>query len=108
MPTSRHASLSLLVASLAAAQAPGRPGLPPPQFGDNPDAFPERIQIVALNGEVLLGLPHGRPEPAPASDPAAEDGASIPAGGWRRVLAAAPGPIVLDAATAVAVAGCPC
>ena len=40
------------------AQAPGRPGLPPPQFGDNPDAFPERIQIVALNGEVLLGLPH--------------------------------------------------
>ena len=33
-----------------------RPRMPPP--GDNPDAFPERVQVIAPNGSVLLGRWH--------------------------------------------------
>lgn len=40
----------------AAAGPPGRPGSAPPP-GTNADAFPQRIQVRARNGAVLLGPP---------------------------------------------------
>ena len=40
--------------------SPGMPGMPGrlPPFASNPDAFPNRIQVLAPNGSVLLGAPH--------------------------------------------------
>lgn len=36
---------------------PGMPGKSPQPPGRNPDAFPDRIQVLALNGNLLLGSP---------------------------------------------------
>jgi two-component system sensor histidine kinase BaeS len=35
----------------------GLPGMSPPPPGLNPDAFPNRVQVLALNGSVLIGPP---------------------------------------------------
>lgn len=82
-------------------------------LGGLPAAFLLNAASFAVCALVLLGPPHGRPEPAPAADTGAERGASIPAGGWRRVAGGAswlrhPGPSCSMRPRPSRVVGCPC